>query len=421
MRGFQNELDAFLKDDRVWEAMELLRVSDDLLDIIEPLENQHSDILAWLLDPREGHRQGDAPLKDLLLSAAEREHRFRNKLFFEYWTPARLRAASFGSAFVTREAILPGKQRLDLLVVDPTNKILLVVENKAGTKLRSSQAEAYYDKVRDLEVRLFPDFWVAFVAIDHDLEDDDEGDDDEQSTKWAYLGYTWLAASAKRAQLRASRGDLTTRLVEAYCGRHTTEPTARERSVRELLAGLVTSHPSVWRRLRAEANAPLIEQTARVFTNDDGGSLWVFARRHRDFCRRFAETGPLAHLELTIQGAMELRPDNLDVYRRKMYFAREAWQKLAPAAEFWPLCIRVSPSAEEPTTAELSVLVYVEGLSTELRSWLLPELARAFPSTGGKMGRVWRTLARAERSGDAVPALAKEWSGVLDGVVRQAP
>lgn len=42
------------------------------LDVISLSENQHSDILAWMLDAREGHGQGGEILRDLLVSASTR-------------------------------------------------------------------------------------------------------------------------------------------------------------------------------------------------------------------------------------------------------------------------------------------------------------------------------------------------------------
>lgn len=65
----EEALEAFFIDPRVVELCELLRVSDDLLDVINLSENQHSNMLAWLLDPREGHGQGDQILRDLLIAA----------------------------------------------------------------------------------------------------------------------------------------------------------------------------------------------------------------------------------------------------------------------------------------------------------------------------------------------------------------
>lgn len=51
---------------------ELQRTGDEVLDVISLSENQHSDILAWFLDAKEGHGQGGEILRDLLISASAR-------------------------------------------------------------------------------------------------------------------------------------------------------------------------------------------------------------------------------------------------------------------------------------------------------------------------------------------------------------
>lgn len=90
----QDAIEAFFIDPRVVELCELLRTGDDLLDVIHLSENQHSDILAWLLDPREGHGQGDQILRDLLIGATTTarstdllDGRGRTSRFFSAWPP----------------------------------------------------------------------------------------------------------------------------------------------------------------------------------------------------------------------------------------------------------------------------------------------------------------------------------------------
>ena len=58
-------------------------------------------MLAWCLHPNEGHGQGDAVIKDFLIAAYEagqETNKFANKIFFETWTPGKIRTSSFGSA-----------------------------------------------------------------------------------------------------------------------------------------------------------------------------------------------------------------------------------------------------------------------------------------------------------------------------------
>jgi len=60
------ELYAFLRDPNLVEIIEQNKITDDLFEVFNLTENQHSDILAWCMNPNEGHSQGDAVIKDFL-------------------------------------------------------------------------------------------------------------------------------------------------------------------------------------------------------------------------------------------------------------------------------------------------------------------------------------------------------------------
>lgn len=100
-----NDLYAFLRDPKLLELIELNKTTDDFLDVVKLNENQNSEILAWCMNPNEGHAQGDAVIKDFLEAAytAGESCTWDNKKFFSKWTPGRIRTSSFGAAFVTRE------------------------------------------------------------------------------------------------------------------------------------------------------------------------------------------------------------------------------------------------------------------------------------------------------------------------------
>ncbi|WP_163006640.1 PD-(D/E)XK nuclease family protein, partial [Pseudomonas viridiflava] len=64
-------VERLLLDDKLTKLCDTLRTGEDILDMISLTENQHSDVLAWLFDPREGHGQGDQIVRDFLLGAAK--------------------------------------------------------------------------------------------------------------------------------------------------------------------------------------------------------------------------------------------------------------------------------------------------------------------------------------------------------------
>lgn len=94
-------LEKLTADARLMELCELQRTGDEFLDVTSLNENQHSDILAWLLDAKEGHGQEDEILRDLLIFASARaakagtglDGRFSTAKFSAEWPPSRIRSS----------------------------------------------------------------------------------------------------------------------------------------------------------------------------------------------------------------------------------------------------------------------------------------------------------------------------------------
>jgi hypothetical protein len=63
------ELYAFLRDPKLLELIELNKTVDDVFDVLTLTENQNSEVLAWCMNPHEGHSQGDGVIKDFLEAA----------------------------------------------------------------------------------------------------------------------------------------------------------------------------------------------------------------------------------------------------------------------------------------------------------------------------------------------------------------
>lgn len=144
------EFYAFLRDPKLLELMELNKTVDDVFEVTTLLENQNSEVLAWCMNPHEGHSQGDWVIKDFLEAAhaASDGCTYDNRKFFAKWTPGKIRTGSFGAAFVTREFSIKVDEgtangRLDLFLVDPANKILVAIENKVKASLTVQQLEKY--------------------------------------------------------------------------------------------------------------------------------------------------------------------------------------------------------------------------------------------------------------------------------------
>ena len=96
-------------------------------------ERRHSDFLAFLLNPRQPHGLGDLFLKRLLqrtLTGRRRSGLPFSLIDLDVW--------SLDGAFVLREW-----NSIDLLVVDETHRIIVLIEHKIGTAEHSNQLDRY--------------------------------------------------------------------------------------------------------------------------------------------------------------------------------------------------------------------------------------------------------------------------------------
>lgn len=261
------KLQRLMLDPALGRLVGLQRSTDDLLDIVDLLENQHSDVQGWMLDPREGHGHGDQILRDLLLAAAGAGKKGLSAesltaRFFEHWTPARIQTTSFSAAFTVREHVLSSRGRLDLIVIDPQNRLLVVLENKAGTPHTQAQLSAYVSEVSQqyLAQPHLKDYRCAFLALDR-AYDGKNPESREQGSQWVHLGYDWLKAAADRAARDIARGNASAKLVMGYCIRQTDWENPESRQAMALAGQLHIDHEdAVQALLKHAAAGALVKQ-----------------------------------------------------------------------------------------------------------------------------------------------------------------
>ena len=118
---------------------------------IEHQEIRHSNVLAWLLDPKESHGLGDIVLRrilsNMLLEACDR---------FDGVSAAQVELMDFTDVEVRREW-----KHIDLLMVDRTNRLIVLVENKIHSEESPRQLVNYHRKVE----QEFPEFTVVPVFL----------------------------------------------------------------------------------------------------------------------------------------------------------------------------------------------------------------------------------------------------------------
>ena len=345
----QESFDAFLDDPALTRAIEVSRRVDDVFDLINPNENQHSSILQWLFDPREGHGQGEAIFKDFLTAAyvANRESAKRQPLF-EYWTPGRIAISGFQSLIVVREKSMVGTGRQDLFLVDPVHQFAILVENKAGTSWRGVQLETYRTAAKSLfkAGQPYHGYRIGYVLLDRYKDETTTANDDEIRF-WAYLDYAWLEKAARRAEARVERGvEPGQQLVISYCRRQAEYESEVEKELDGLLANLVRNHRDV-------VNAIGRARRQRHVTAKDLGldglmsQLWVWTHQHKDLAIKLQQQKSLSFIKHELAGSSDGDELVFDIRKRVMFIAGVTWEHLMVDKPddrghyTWPVSIRV--------------------------------------------------------------------------------
>lgn len=102
-------------------------------------EIRHSNVLAWLLDPRGNHGLSDYFLKKFLCNVIlVNEDKFSDAINI-----ADLSLKDFTSSTVTRE-----EKNIDIQVKSPNNKLILIIENKIESDESEYQLTKYYNEIK---------------------------------------------------------------------------------------------------------------------------------------------------------------------------------------------------------------------------------------------------------------------------------
>ncbi|MCL1038505.1 PD-(D/E)XK nuclease family protein [Shewanella submarina] len=129
-------------------------------------------ILAWLLDPKEGHDQGEYFLRALVNSLAGADIKVEHAMDI-----AKFAATSLsGFCCLTEVPISVGEssKRIDLLLIDMESQKAICIERKDGTKASRSQLKSYFDWCKSN----YPDWdWLFILSDSYDFEHGQESHD----------------------------------------------------------------------------------------------------------------------------------------------------------------------------------------------------------------------------------------------------
>jgi hypothetical protein len=125
---------------------------------VDQFEIRHSNVLAWLLDPSENHQLGNFFIKKVvsrLVTRQENEDKLAEIDFLTYMH------ASFSDIEVYREVKTHTNRYIDIVVVVPSQKIVLVIENKFHASESMGQLDDYLEYAK----KVYKDFKVIPIFL----------------------------------------------------------------------------------------------------------------------------------------------------------------------------------------------------------------------------------------------------------------
>ncbi len=197
------------------------------LQICYPREVSMSRMLAWLIDPSQGHGLGDMALQSLLIRAwTNSEESDISKTVQHFLAPSNVMTEGFSSVVVTTEVDLD-KCSLDVLAVDASQRRFIAIENKFGARESEKQLRKYR---RGLE-KLFPGFLGIYIFLD-------SNESQPSDPSWISVGYDWLAEFLRDAERRTATAEHVQQTLLQF--RSVIEDFAEDATSSSLIGELIT-------------------------------------------------------------------------------------------------------------------------------------------------------------------------------------
>jgi hypothetical protein len=177
-----NHLKDFLIDSNVKHAMDWGK-ERNVFSILGMGENRHSNMLAWLLNPREGHLLGDYFLQELIRASYNEDTEQYYKIF-----DFSLDAYNFNNAILFREFNVGNGKKIDIAILDPENEIAIFIENKYGSCESDEQTSTYHE---ELTAKYGDQYTCIFIFMDWN-------ESEAKCDEFINLGYDWLASAIEK-------------------------------------------------------------------------------------------------------------------------------------------------------------------------------------------------------------------------------
>jgi len=244
---------------------------------IENAEIRHSNVLSWPLNPDESHGLADTVLRRVFSNIL-----LESDTNIEGISAAQVELMDFADIEVRREW-----RHIDLLIIDRTNKLIILIENKIYSSESPGQLAEYLKVVNDE----FPSFTTVPVFLT--LMGQESADDEDKD----YISYSYLQLLAVLERVFAQR----------------------QSQLAEPVAMFLKQYMDTLRRLTMQDES-LVELCKTIY------------RRHRDAIDLIVEYGMAGVGQQAVEDVLSEEGGYEILYSRpnSVWFLPESWSEIIP-------------------------------------------------------------------------------------------
>ncbi|KXH86966.1 PD-(D/E)XK nuclease family protein [Sporosarcina sp. HYO08] len=115
---------------------------------VDNYEIRHSNVLAWLIDPKQNHDLGAYFIKKLIAKVFVNPANFEDEDKLANYDVLQLSRHAYHDLVVSKEVAKPNRKRIDLLAVSRLHQVAILIENKFWSNESEGQLEEYIEFVR---------------------------------------------------------------------------------------------------------------------------------------------------------------------------------------------------------------------------------------------------------------------------------
>lgn len=229
---------------------------------IDQYEIRHSNVLAWLLDPRGTHNLGDLILKKVLSNIIlENEEKIPEDVDLH-----KIELSSYLDAVVYRE-----KNNIDILVVSEGNKLVLLIENKIHSIESKGQLRKYLKHVttefKKTKKKAFTILPVYLTLV---------GDAPKGSDSYSILSHQ-IVYNIVKSTVDLYKDNMSNQAYDfiKYYLKTLKEQTFMDEKIIKYCKDIYASHKDaldmIWDVLKADSSS--LRPAAEIFANNNGGII----------------------------------------------------------------------------------------------------------------------------------------------------